>query len=313
MSPIKQAILKIEQLIVQHLYNQKKVTLQGIGSISLNPAVALPSEGEKDFQMPDNAFTFEYNLKAEQDEPLINFIIQQTRKIRPLATADLESYSILSKQFLNIGKPLVIDGVGTIQKNQVGDYEFIPGHFITPKIEEQPKQVKDKPEEEISFESESRPNNSRRNMMIGFFIIIAVLGALGFYYFIGMKKNPTMPEKEIIATPVLPDTIKTDTIKKDGVQLKPVDTPAVTVAEKTLPMPADTDGFTIVIKDYPTQLAVNKAYAKLTEYGHKVLIIKQDSFLYHLAMPFNTALSDTIRAKDSLRKFFGGKPYVLNK
>jgi len=309
--PIKQAILKIEQLIVQHLYTQKKVTLQGIGSINLNPAVALPSEGEKDFQMPDNAFTFEYNLKAEQDEPLINFIIQQTRKIRPLATADLESYSILSKQFLNIGKPMVIDGVGTIQKNQVGDYEFIPGHFITPKIEDQPKQIKDKAEEEISFESESRPNNSRRNMMIGFFIMIAVLGALGFYYFFAMKKNSPPAEKEFAEVPVA-DTLKTDTIKKDTVRQKTFDTISSQVTTKPAVV-GDTIGFKIVIKDYPSQLAANKAFIKLTEYGHKVLIIQQDSSLYHLAMPFSTPLSDTARARDSLRKFFGGRPYVLSK
>lgn len=311
MPHIKQAILKIEQLIVQHLYNQKKVTLQGIGTISLNPAVALPSEGEKDFQMPDNAFSFEYNLKSGEDEPLINFIIQQTRKIRPLATADLESYSILSRQFLNIGKPMVIEGVGTIQKNQVGEYEFIPGHFITPKIEDQPKQVKDKAEEEISFESESRPNHRRRNMMIGFFISLAVLGSLGFYYLLEIRKSAPPVENEIVVVP-LTDTVKATTIKTDSVKPTPADTTLTPISAKPLAV-ADTSGFKIVIKDYPTQLAANKAFTKLTEYGHKVVIIQEDSSLYHLAMLFNTPLADSGRTTDSLRKFFGGKPYVLKK
>ena len=114
--------MKIEQLLVLHLYKNKSLTIQGIGTIYLNPAVALPAEGEKDYLMPENAFTFDYNLKATEDETLIAFIVEQTRKIKPLATSDLDSFAILSKQFLNIGKPLLIEGVGTIQKNQAGDY-----------------------------------------------------------------------------------------------------------------------------------------------------------------------------------------------
>lgn len=49
----KSITVKIEQLLVQHLYNTKKVTLHGIGIIHLNPAVALPTENEKDFTMPE--------------------------------------------------------------------------------------------------------------------------------------------------------------------------------------------------------------------------------------------------------------------
>ena len=100
--------MKIEQLIVQYLYSHKKVTFQGIGTFKLDPSVALPAENEKDkdFVMPENAFQYEYNLKAEEDEGLVQYIVQHTRKILPLASADLESYAILAKQFLNIGKPL---------------------------------------------------------------------------------------------------------------------------------------------------------------------------------------------------------------
>ena len=141
--------MKIEQLLVQHLYNTKEVTLQGIGTISLSPNVALPSENEKDFAIPADGISFEYNLKATEDNALISFIAQQTGKIKPLATADLDSYVILSKQFLNIGKPLTIEGIGTIQKNQQGDYEFIPGIFITPKIDDIPRQLREKRDESV--------------------------------------------------------------------------------------------------------------------------------------------------------------------
>lgn len=292
--------MKIEQLIVQHLYQQKEVTLQGIGSLSLNPSVALPGDNEKDFVMPENAFSYEYNLKAIEDEALINYIVQQTRKIKPLATSDLESYCMLAKQFLNIGKPLIIEGVGTIQKNQSGDYEFIQGQFITPKIEEAPKQIKEKLEEQVSFESEAKKDHSQRNVLIVFVLALFVLACLGVYYYLSNKKEPEPVQQE----QVFIDTIKTDTL----VRLAP-DT--VLLAKPVVPVKTDSNNFRIVIKEYPSEAAINKAFAKLTDYGHKLEIIKADSSRYQLVMPFTTPVSDTLRARDSLRKFFGGKPYVL--
>jgi hypothetical protein len=294
--------VKIEQLIVQHLYQQKEVTLQGIGSIFLNPSVALPGDNEKDFVMPENAFTYKFNLKATEDEALINYIVQQTRKIKPLATSDLESYCMLAKQFLNIGKPLVIDGVGTIQKNQIGDYEFIPGHFITPKIEESPKQLKEKLEEQVSFESETKKDNGQRNVLIVFITAIVALAGLGIYYYLSVKK---VPEPEPVEqAQVVVDTVKTDTLIKAALD-------TVVVTAPVLPIKTDGNTFSIVLKDYSSEAAVNRAFAKLSEYGHKLKIIKVDSTRYQLVMPFKTPVSDTFRAKDSLRIFFGGKPYVL--
>ncbi|MEO6720275.1 MAG: hypothetical protein ABIN67_07900, partial [Ferruginibacter sp.] len=169
--------MKIEQLIVQHLYTSKQVTLQGIGTFRLDPSVILPAENEKnkDFRIPDNAFKFEYNLRAEEDESLIKYIVQHTRKILPLASADLDSYVMLAKQFLNIGRPLVIEGVGTIQKSQAGEYQFIPGHFVSPKIDDIPKQPKEKKEEIISFETPQAESHSRRNLAI--FVTLLVLAA----------------------------------------------------------------------------------------------------------------------------------------
>ena len=40
--------MKIEQLLVQYLYISKKVTLQGIGTFKLDPAVVIPAENDKD-------------------------------------------------------------------------------------------------------------------------------------------------------------------------------------------------------------------------------------------------------------------------
>lgn len=301
--------MKIEQLIVQYLYINKKVTLQGIGTFKLDPSVVLPNENDKDkdFVMPENAFQFEYNLKAVEDDGLVNYIVQHTRKILPLASADLDSYAILAKQFLNIGKPLVIDGVGTIQKNQSGDYQFIPGVFITPKIDDIPKQLREKRDESVSFESEARVNNSRRNLIIAIAAFVIILSGLGIYYAItNNQRSQTVP---MATTEPAADTSSNNTTSMDTSSQTATDTTKmVTITPPVIP--ADGNNFKIVLKAYPTSELAQKAFKRLTTYGHKLVVIKVDSVNYELAMPFKTPLTDTTRAKDSLKVFFGGKPYV---
>ncbi len=83
--------MKIEQLLVQHFYNAREVTLQGMGTFTLSPDFVMPKENDKDADIPDNAISFTYNARATEDDALIGFIVEQTRKMRSLAAADLDS------------------------------------------------------------------------------------------------------------------------------------------------------------------------------------------------------------------------------
>jgi hypothetical protein len=294
-------IVKIEQIIVQYLYTNKEVTLQGIGKFRLNPEVVMPSGNDKDFSIPENAIQFEYNLRTTEDEGLIDFIVQHTRKIKPLASSDLDSYIALAKQFLNIGKPFIIEGVGTVQKNMQGEYEFIPGLFVTPKMDEAPKELKEKKEEVVSFESESR-NKGNNNTTIAVVLLVLVLIGFGIYYFIKKKNTQQVVVTEQPA--VVPAPI-TDTIKKDTVAKPVIDSNLL----KPVIVPKDSFSFKVIIKDYPDSNALNKAYTRLTSYGHTLIKYQTDS-TYKLAMPFMNPLSDTLKIKDSLQVLFGGKPYI---
>lgn len=309
--------MKIEQLIVQHLYNNKSVTLQGIGTIHLNPSVALPTGNEKDFVMPENAFSFEYNLKAQEDTALIDYIVQQTRKIRPLATSDMESYSILAKQFLNIGKPLIIQGIGTIHKSQDGNYEFTPGSFVTPRITETAKPLTERIAEPVMdepvYETDDSIRSTSNKKGVMFLMGLLALGLIGgaVYYFGFYKGSDTDKPEESISTSLMESekVAKTDSSKTDSTALK-TDSIANNPAANTAPS-ANGTTFKIAIKQYNNEKAVKRAFDKLTEYGHTVSIVKVDSTNYQLVMAFNTPLSDTTRARDSLRQFFGGKPFVI--
>ncbi len=301
--------MKIEQLIVQYLYTNKQVALQGIGVIKLKPNVILPAEGDKEYVMPTDAFSFDYNLKTGEDEKLVDYIVQHTNKIKPLASSDLESYAILAKQFLNIGKPLIMEGVGSIQKNQQGNYEFLPGNFITPRIDDIPRQPKEKREEPVLFESEVPTQKTNRTFIIGISAAgIILAGLVGYYFLVVNKTDTNIPISEIPAVtqeaPIKQENTQSlsvlDSLKKDS--LSRIATAPVTKTDSTT--------FKIVLKDYTSEQAVQKAFARLSSYGHKLIILKQDSSNYKLMLPFYKPLADTARVRDSVKEFFGGKPYV---
>jgi len=294
--------MKIEQLIVQQLYNKKKVTLQDIGTFTLSPDVILPTDSDKDTVMPENAVSFEFNKKAKQDDDLIDFIVTHTRKIKPLATSDLESYSILAKQFLNIGKPFPIEGLGVLQKSQAGDYEFVQGQSVNAKLDAAPALLKEKAVEEISFAAPAKETPANKWVWALVTFLIIAIGATLYYFF--HKENKDAPVPQI-------STAVTDTlvIPKDTLAILQ---PAKPDTIKPTPAVSDSNSYTfkVVIKEYPTKDAAQKAFDKYTTYGHKLIMYSKDSGTYKLAMPFKTPLADTLRAKDSLRIFFNVKTYV---
>lgn len=299
--------MKIEQLLVQYLYNNKEVSLQGIGTFRLAHSVVLPADNDKDFSIPADGISFTYDPKTPEDDALINFIVQQTRKIKPLASADLDSYIMLSKQFLNIGKPLRIEGIGTLLKNQAGQYDFTPGQYITPKIEPAVKPLKEKLDDDVSFRAaeERKPVNVKKwALIIGLLLVLAGGGYATWWYFTNKAHNKATfeqpkPEKE---TATAPDSNKT-------VSTRPPDS----TTQNTTTKPADPNSplFKVV---FMTTTDKFKAIARMSQQlarGHKVIMYTADSITYKLAEPFILPLSDTLRVKDSLAKWYYGKKVFI--
>jgi hypothetical protein len=301
--------MKIEQLLVQHFFIAKEVTLQGMGTFTLSPDFVMPSEKDKDSQIPDNSISFQYNSRAAEDDALIGFIVQQTRKMKALASADLDSYLVLGKQFLNIGKPFKIEGLGLLVKNQQGEYEFTQGHSFNSKNEEPTAALKEKhDEDEISFGSENKktPGSSKKGLLIAAIVIgLGMTGAAAWYFLVKNKNNKTEQVTENPA--VKQDSAPVTKAISDSLTKKADSTTTVLVP------PTNNNGYTfkVVIKNYPSLLPAQRAYDRLTSYGHKLLLYTSDSVIFKVALPLNTPLSDTTRARDSVRQLlFGGNPYV---
>jgi len=288
--------MKTEQLIVQYLYNNKKVTLQDIGTFSISPDINIPADGEKDALLPPDAIRFEYNTKATQDDGLVQFIVDQTRKIRPLATSDLESFIILNKQFLNIGKPLIFEGMGTLEKTQQGDYAFTQAnssHYIH---EAAPVIVKENYNDNFTWSTppKVKSQGGGKIAVLGLLAFILIGGAIAAYYFINKnKKAPALVE----------NTVAEDTLaapKKDTVALN-------NAASAPTGNTADSNSFYVVLRTYNDRAAAEKKLAAWVALKKNVILTVADSATFKLRMPFKTSLADTLRIKDSLSKFYGEK------
>lgn len=292
--------MKIEQLLVQHFYNCREITLQGMGTFILSPDFVLPKENDRDFVIPDHVISFLFNARATADEALINFIVQQTRKMKSLATADLDSYLVLGKQFLNIGKPFTIEGIGMLVKNQQGDLEFTKGISFQSKLESSPAALKEKTENpEISFASESKATASPKTGILIAALLIA-LGLIGTaaWYFLIRKNNPDNLTSVIV--PLIADTAK-NTVAVDSVAL---------MTDKASVL---TDGYTfkVVFMITSDSSAATAKMNDLIKRDHKIIMYKTDSLKYKLAEPFTLPLSDTSRIKDSLNSYYySGKAFI---
>ncbi len=292
--------MKIEQLLVQHFYNNREVTLQGMGTFTLSPDFVLPKENDKDAEIPDNAISFEYNPRAVADEALIDFIVQQTRKMKSLAAADLDSYLVLGKQFLNIGKPFKVDGMGMLVKNQQGELEFTKGYTFHAKLENTPAALKEaRVNPEISFASETKKtegSSKKRLLIAGLIIGLGLIGTVVWYFFI-RNANPAVEHS--VET-------KADTVKNN---ILPADTVAI---NSTAPIAAG-DGYTFKVVFLQTSDSAAAVYRMnvLMARQHKVIMYKTDSVTYRLAEPFTLPLTDTARIKDSLNKYYYlGKAFI---
>lgn len=293
--------MKIDQVFIYYLLKHKELPLQGIGTFRLQGTITEPSDPTKTFVIPSDAISFEYNPKIAEDENLVNFISETTGKIKPLASADLDSYLMLGRQFLNIGKPLIIPNVGTIEKIGAADLTFKGGQYamerLTP-VATHHEMEEAEPTEDESFSDFPRKRSSGRSML---YIILLLI--LGFIAWAVWRYAFDHPEK--------------DTVTHTDITPVPDSTPPPVDSTKTL-MDAipniDTIGFQVVVGNYNTLIKARNRLADLKKSNRNVVMSTIDSVNYKITEQFNLPLSDTSRIVNSLRPYYGpGRSYTIEK
>jgi len=304
--------VKIEQALVLYLLKHKQISLQGIGTFKIDGAIPETTDNDKPVIIPAEAISFIYDPKIKEDNDLIDFIVQNTKKIKPLASADLDSFLTLGRQFLNIGKPFTIQNLGTLEKVKSGALEFKPGPLIQ-RVEVPKAKIEDegaeKHEENLFNDYQRAPaSNNSKTLFIVIIVILVGFGAWAAWNY-GFKKSDTEISDNTENIVPIKDTVDTNQqLAKDPLDRAQKITDSLANLQKN---PADSFTFKVVIRETQSKDVALALLQHLKNYGRKVIVYTEDSINYKVAHPFMLPLSDTTRILDSLNKFYyRGKAHI---
>ena len=299
--------MKIPLLLVQYLYQNRKMSLPGLGIFTLDKSVVLPEENDRILLSMPNAVQFQNANIAAAEKELISFICENTGKIKPLAISDLESYLSLGTEMLNIGKPFYLEGIGTITKNKTGKFDFTPGEYSLIKEtissgdhEKKKIYARDKNEQSSTSSVQTRT-------VLKVLAIISALIIVGFGGWMMYKSNSIAGSEKIADTtaaiqeqqPIVSDSLMHDSTKHDTAKSPAIDT--------TIPSAVNqqTSTYKFVILTTENKEHALKRYNQLRGFELKVFLFQKDSTFFKVYFQFPAVTKDTIHIKDSLRREYG--------
>jgi hypothetical protein len=296
--------LKIPLLLVQYLYNNRKMSLPGLGIFTLDKSVVLPDEHDRTLLSMPNAVQFQNANIAAADKELITFICENTGKIRPLAISDLDSYLSLGTEMLNIGKPFYLEGIGTISKNKSGKFDFTPGEYTvfrenTPSPEQEKKKIyaKDKNQQAAPSPSQNRTGLK----LFALVVALAIVGWGGWRMYknispAGTENNSDSPAIVQEKPPATTDTTGLSNTVHDSLKSAATDS-AIPSSAGSQP-----STYKFVILATTNRPRAIRRYNQLTSFDLKVHLYQKDSSFFKVYFEFPALAKDTIHIKDSLRR-----------
>lgn len=300
--------LKLTALFARYLYQYKILNLPGLGTFTLDPSIPVPEANDRNQDFIQH-IRFEQRSVAAPDEEFIEFIRTQTGKIRPLAESDLDSFLTDGKVLLNIGKPFYFEGIGSLQKNRAGMYEFTPGVPLTDRIE---KYVEIKSVEHDEWQSTSAPDRQQGSDPGKVLLVLAVLLGLiivvaGGYYLYQRNSAGTPPDTESIS--VSEDNIAIDSVLQNN-NLQDSITPAPTPSAAVQASVPGTYRF--VIETTANKTRALKRYNQLKSYMLDIqLDAATDSSLFKLYFTIPASAADTTHIKDSLKRMYSTRMVTI--
>lgn len=288
-------LLKVAPLLAEFLHSNKRLDLPGIGSFTL------PAGGEAD------QASFETNRGIRESPDLVDFIASSTGKIKALAAADLDSHLELARQFLNIGKPFLFEGIGSLVKQQSGSFSFAPGAPVTEKAN--PRAGKEMAETEYETNTSEgfksifytpRVRTNHRKTLFIFLLIagvgLAIWGGYTVYKKTTSKNTDIVDEKENTPQEPAATTALNTSDVNNGVQAN--DTSVKTTPPVNVTPPGNFK-FVVETADKTRGLA---RYYRLKGFGLDVKMETRDSVSFKIFFLVPALASDTTRILDSLRR-----------
>jgi hypothetical protein len=280
--------LKLAALLAEYLYQQKKLDLAGIGTFLINPSGSTSS----DTQHPSEGISFQHNASVKDDDELIGYISAQTGKMKTLASSDLSSYIELGLQFLHIGKPLQIEGIGTLVKTKDGGLDFTADHLIVSKVKE--TGIKELSATSISDEllttyETLKPKEEKTSSSKKFFLAFLAVATIATIIWIGYKLNQpnSSTQTALEMNPPITDT-------SNSVSLTDTTTTVKQPLAKT-----SNDSYKFVIEVAAKKRAFYRYYM-LKKGNVPVQMYTTDSTNFKLYFVLPATSADTARVADSL-------------
>ena len=291
--------MKLASLFAQYLYTHHRLDLPGIGTFHLDPAVITTLENTRQRSAMAEGISFENNPATRESPELITFISTHTGKMKALASSDLESHLQLAQQFLNIGKPFALEGIGTLVKKKPGELEFVPLSVSAEKIKEyKTKETAHAAMQEPTAPYEpfidAPPRKGQWKKPV-FAVLILLVAGLAFWGAYTVYHSPAATDALPNAvTPPAPSQPARDTTA----------TPAT-----TLPNPAVPEYYDYILETPGKERALRR-YAQLKKNGSPVYLETRDSVRFKLFVRLPAANADTAHIADSLRIFYGKPVYI---
>jgi hypothetical protein len=314
--------VKVDNLLGPYFYQFKRLSLPGIGLFTLDDKAVLPDDNAK-IKLAIEGITFTGKTGAQLDDSLVQYIKQETGKMKALAEADLYSYIATAFQFLNIGKPFYFEGIGTLQKNKDGAYTFTAGTMIPQKTEEAPARYSDT-SRKSTYNNDNEAargssfNASRLFVVLGILVTLALIG-WGGYYLYNKNTGSTEASQNEIKPATVPDTLAhplTDStgkmpdsisnrLKKDSVAVAPL------LRKDSAGTP--TGNFKFVFETTNKKARALKRYDQLKgisilkKYNNRVALETRDSLSFKVYTMVPCTAADTAHVKELLNAWYYGK------
>jgi hypothetical protein len=310
-------VLKIAPLLAQYLYTNKKLDLPGIGTFLLDSSAILPvTDNKHNKPVLLEGVSFEHNSQLKEDPELVAYISSLSGKIKPLASADLDSHLELARQFLNIGKPFLFEGIGTLVRHKQSEYSFTSGTMVAEPIKENTireavtQQAGDDNSgyKGIFYSRNDRTKKTWKKPLAAFLILagfgLAVWGGYTVYKKTSSKKetvgaanNEQQDVTNDTASSAKKDTAA-NTTTTTAVPSTINDTSVVTVLQP--PLPSGSYKFVVETADKARGLF---RQGDLIKRGIKNIQLEtNDSVTFRLYVQLPASVADTARILDSLRR-----------
>lgn len=310
--------MKIASLLTEFLYQNRYLNIPGIGHFSIDKNLLIPEPDDKEFGLFQQQIQFQNKPVKEADEALIEFIRSKTGKIKPLAIADLQSFLDDCKLFINLGKPIFIEGIGTLSKINTGQLNFTPGASSSQKID---FTISDKHAAKTRLDKKITawlPTLSgfkmpeKRELIlfsgIALALVLLVLGGVLIFKYAGNPSTPAAEERMVETTPAVPPP---------GVETAPATVEDSSTASELAPSTAPKDYtvtpaaglryFKFILQKTTNRDIAESNYRAIKKDRPDLQMETKDSVTYKIFVIQKCAPADTARQKEILNFWYWGK------